>query len=125
MPEQGVSLSYTLLDEVAFFIIVLTSYYQTFLQSLLRLLSHGCINHDIVVGLCSKLLMRLSYCIHRIYKLEFLTLAGFDPGPSQTGVGYSYHSTKVLTLILFQSPRIPSQIGKFGGKTDLAVVLSL
>ena len=27
----------------------------------------GCINHDIVVGLCSKLLMRSSYYIHRAY----------------------------------------------------------
>ena len=25
----------------------------------------GCINHDIVVGLCSELLMRLSYVIHQ------------------------------------------------------------
>ena len=44
-----------------------------------------CINHDIVVGLWSQLLIRLSYCIHRIYGLEY---------------GYSKHSTKALTFLL-------------------------
>ena len=43
------------------------------LLSILRSdMCHGCINHDIVVGPCSKLLMRLSYYIHRIYVLEYI-----------------------------------------------------
>ena len=68
-----------------------------FLQSRLRSDMPWGINHDIVVGPCSELFMRLFYCIHRIYGLEFLTLVGFEPGPSRTVVVYSDHSTKALT----------------------------
>ena len=39
-----------------------------------------------------------TYCIHQIYALEFLTLAGFEPRPSWTWIGYSNHTTKVLTF---------------------------
>ena len=82
-----------------FFIVVLRPTIRH-LQSILRSTCHGCNNHDIVIGLCSKLLMRFSYYIHRIYVLEFfLTLVGFEPGHSRTEVGYSNHSTKALTLI--------------------------
>ena len=41
-----------------------TSDHQTFVQSIKRQTCHGCINHDIVIGLCSELLMRLIYYIH-------------------------------------------------------------
>ena len=45
--------------------IIFTSYHQTFC-SLFKVRRHviGCINYDIVAGLCSELLMSLSYYIH-------------------------------------------------------------
>ena len=39
---------------------------------------HGCINYDILVGLLSELLMRLSYYIHWAYGKKFSTLASIE-----------------------------------------------
>ena len=39
----------------------------------------GCINHDIVVGLCSELLMRLSYYINLGYGKKFISYVGIEP----------------------------------------------
>ena len=39
----------------------------------------GCIDHDIVVGLCSELVMRLSYSIHLGYGKKLLSLMGIEP----------------------------------------------
>ena len=41
-----------------------TNDHQIFVQSIQCLTGHGCMNHDIVIGLCSELLMMLSYHIH-------------------------------------------------------------
>ena len=45
---------------------VFTSDHQPFLQSIPDQTHHGCINHDIVVGLCYELLISLSHYIHRM-----------------------------------------------------------
>jgi hypothetical protein len=47
----------------------------------------GCTNHDIVVGLCSELFMRLSY-----YKME--STAGIEPTP--VWAGYRNHLKNTL-----------------------------
>ena len=52
--------------------------HQTFLQSVPGQTCHGCVNHDIVIGLCSKLLMWLSYHNLRFGK-KLLAHIGIEP----------------------------------------------
>ena len=54
----------------------------SFFQSIQGQIRYMCINHDIVVGLCYKLLMRLSYQIHHAYRKKIQTPAGIEPGTS-------------------------------------------
>ena len=72
-----------------------TSDHQT-LPSILGQTCHECINHDTVVGLCSELLMRLSYYIHRSYGKNASTLAGIELGTSWSQVVCLNRSTKAL-----------------------------
>ena len=63
---------YVIVCEITTFIIVclfclnacLMYDHQSFVQSIQGQECHGQVNHDIAVGRCSKLLMRLSYCFH-------------------------------------------------------------
>ena len=50
-----------------------------FIKSVHGQTCHGCINHGTVIGLCSDLLTRLSFYIHRAGIIKFLTLAGIEP----------------------------------------------
>ena len=53
-----------------------------FLQSFQGQTCHGCITNDIVVSLCSELIKRLFYYIHRAHGKKLLTLAPIEPGTS-------------------------------------------
>ena len=44
---------------------------------------HGCINHDIIVGLWFELLMRLSYYIHLWFGKKLSSYVGIEPGPNE------------------------------------------
>ena len=61
-------------------LIVFTSDYHTFC-SRFKVKRHviGCTNHDIVVGLCSDIFMRLSYYIHLGYGKKFSARMGIEP----------------------------------------------
>ena len=66
------------------FIACFTSYHQT-LQSIQGQACLRCINHDKVVGLCSEVLMRLSYFIHIGFDKSFRLTWESNPGPSNRG----------------------------------------
>ena len=53
------------------------------LQSILGQTCQGCMNHDMLVDLCSELIMRLSYYIRRAYGKKFLTLEEIKPRTSR------------------------------------------
>ena len=82
--------------------------HQTFC-SLFKVRRHviGCINHDIVVGLCSDLLIRSSYYIHLRYVKSFCLTQGSNRGPSDCEpftlpLDQSTSSLKTLLLELSQ-----------------------
>ena len=50
-----------------------------FVQPIQGQTSHECINHNIVVGLCSELFMRLSYYIHLRFSGKLLAQMGIEP----------------------------------------------
>ena len=64
-----------------------TSNHHTFvLQSIQGQTCHGCINHDMPVGLCSELLMRLSYHIHQAFGKKKIRLTWkSNPSPFDRG----------------------------------------
>ena len=64
-----------------------TSDYQTFCS--LFKTCHGCLNHDIVVGLCYDLVMRLSYYIHLGFGKKLSCDVGIEPGHVRMWVVYS------------------------------------
>ena len=68
------------------------------LQSIQGEACHGCLNHDIVVGLYSKLLKRLSFYTYQAYGKKFLTLGGIKPGTSRSLGDFINCSTKALTF---------------------------
>ena len=66
----------------------------------------GCINHDIVIGLCSELLMRLSY-----YKMK--SIAGIEPTP----VWFSEQNASTLPTTP-QALAFERQKYQFAGETE-------
>ena len=66
-----------------------TSDHLTFVQSIQGLTCHGCINHDIVVRLCSKLFLRFSYCIHLGFGKKLWAHMGIEPLSFQLWAVYS------------------------------------
>ena len=64
-------------------VVFFTSDHQTFYSLFkVRQYAMGCINHDIVIGLCSELLMRLSYYNHPGYGKKIGLTWGSNRGPS-------------------------------------------
>ena len=70
-----------------------------FLQPIQRQTFHGCINHDLIVGLCSELLMSLSYYIHLGFGKTFLAQHG-DRTQVLPNVSHQlYDWIKALTVV--------------------------
>ena len=57
--------------------------------------------YDIVVGLCSELLIRLSYYMHRTYGKHFSTHSGIKPRTSWSRAVCLNRSNKVLTCLVY------------------------
>ena len=94
-----------------------------FLQSIQGQTWHGCINHDKVVGLCSKLLMKIS--IEHADK-SFGLYLGIEPRTTRSWVVFLNHSTKALSKIARKDLRhtVPSDnlgVRKFKILVDLSI----
>ena len=79
---QYLNLNASLYDTLFLCFLLFVSRPTISLHSLLkvRLYVIGCINHDIVVSLCSELLKKLFYYIHHRIWYSFLSHTGFEPG---------------------------------------------
>ena len=95
------SLGINIINIVCLFcLIVFTSDYQTFCN-LFKVRGHfiGCINHDIVIGLCSELLVGLIYYIHPGYGKKCMVSHADRTWVLPNVIRQLYPCTRALTLL--------------------------